>query len=308
MDLDGQGKKRLLSVGAVASRAGVSADTVRLWEREGRLRAARTPGGQRRFREEDVDALLGVGEGSRPDRTEIVRPVGPVKPARSVTVAEPVDRREPAASAGPTQPPSPRRRVMEARADLEVLRARREAELLLMARRQEEAAAAQALHAEQVRAQAQLRLENLKAHGRSLATETPADWRAYVVRDLETFVTLDQFPATLTDWEAQGFIEARVQRLLQPWRDEIARQQEIERRRGCVRHLLDVGTSHARTETLSWSTEDAKAAREEVQSVLARSVTWKGTEAGVRDLVDDILDEWDDLEDGEDDEDDQPEH
>src|SRR5882672_10861971 len=298
MDLDGHGKKRLLSVGAVASRAGVSADTVRLWEREGRLRAARTPGGQRRFREEDVDALLGVGEGSRSGRTEIVRPAGPVKSARPITAAEPADRREPAGSVGPTQHPSPRRRVMEARADLEVLRARREAELLLMARRQEEAAAVRAAHAEQARAEASFRLENLKAHGRSLTTEAPADWRAYVVRDLEIFVTLDQFPATLSEWEARGFIEARVQRLLQPWRDETARQQEIERRRECVRRLLDVGTSHARTETLLWSAEDTKAAREEVQSVLARTVTSKWTESDVRDLVEEILDEWDELEEG----------
>src|SRR5882672_11400947 len=102
MDLDGHGKKRLLSVGAVASRAGVTADTVRLWEREGRLRAARTPGGQRRFREEDVDALLGVGEDSRSGRTKIVRPVGPVKPDRLPSTTQADDRPEPATPVDPT--------------------------------------------------------------------------------------------------------------------------------------------------------------------------------------------------------------
>jgi hypothetical protein len=137
-------------------------------------------------------------------------------------------------------------------------------------------------------------------------SDVPADWRAWLVRDLETFVTVDQFPVTLSDWEARSFVEARVQRLLQPCRDEMAGQRELGRRRECVRRLINVGTSHARSETLLWSLDETEAACGEVQRILERNVTWKWTESDVKDLVEETLDEWDELEEGEEDEDDDP--
>jgi excisionase family DNA binding protein len=42
----------------VANRFGVSRQTVRDWAEKGLLPSFRTPGGQRRFRAEDVDAFL----------------------------------------------------------------------------------------------------------------------------------------------------------------------------------------------------------------------------------------------------------
>ena len=36
----------------------VSTDTLRRWEREGRLSCTRTPGGHRRYRRADLEALL----------------------------------------------------------------------------------------------------------------------------------------------------------------------------------------------------------------------------------------------------------
>lgn len=36
----------------------VSADTLRRWAAAGRLRTIRTPGGQRRFLQEDIDTIL----------------------------------------------------------------------------------------------------------------------------------------------------------------------------------------------------------------------------------------------------------
>jgi len=51
----------LLAVGATARMAGVSNETIRRWEKQGALPAIRTPGGQRRFRRADVEALLGRG-------------------------------------------------------------------------------------------------------------------------------------------------------------------------------------------------------------------------------------------------------
>lgn len=48
----------LLSIGQAAAIAGMSVDTLRRYESEGRIEARRTPGNQRRFRRGDVEALL----------------------------------------------------------------------------------------------------------------------------------------------------------------------------------------------------------------------------------------------------------
>lgn len=47
-----------IPIGDVARMLGISVDTVRRWEAEGRLSAVRTLGGQRRFLRSEVEALL----------------------------------------------------------------------------------------------------------------------------------------------------------------------------------------------------------------------------------------------------------
>jgi len=47
-----------LSTGAAARLLGVSVDTIREWEKQGRLRSFRTAGNQRRFPSDGVFALL----------------------------------------------------------------------------------------------------------------------------------------------------------------------------------------------------------------------------------------------------------
>ncbi|WP_374243754.1 MerR family DNA-binding transcriptional regulator [Mycobacterium sp. CnD-18-1] len=47
-----------IAIGEVAKRFGVTVGTVRNWERQGRITAVRTPGGQRRFRRSDIESLL----------------------------------------------------------------------------------------------------------------------------------------------------------------------------------------------------------------------------------------------------------
>lgn len=47
-----------LRVGEAAALIGVSADTLRRWEKSGRISSFRTPTGHRRFRRDDVEALL----------------------------------------------------------------------------------------------------------------------------------------------------------------------------------------------------------------------------------------------------------
>jgi excisionase family DNA binding protein len=53
-----QDEDRLLTPGEVAAIFRVDAKTVARWAQTGRIRSIRTPGGQRRFRQDEVDALL----------------------------------------------------------------------------------------------------------------------------------------------------------------------------------------------------------------------------------------------------------
>lgn len=57
-----QDSKSLLSTGESARLAGVSLRTLYRYEADGRIRSVRTPGGHRRFRRSDVEALLTRGQ------------------------------------------------------------------------------------------------------------------------------------------------------------------------------------------------------------------------------------------------------
>lgn len=47
-----------LRIGEAARRLGVSVDTLRRWDRDGKLRAFRLPGGQRMYHQADVAAVI----------------------------------------------------------------------------------------------------------------------------------------------------------------------------------------------------------------------------------------------------------
>jgi excisionase family DNA binding protein len=53
-------REELLTTGRAAEELQVSVQTVRRWEKKGHLVAVRTPGGQRRFRRSDVEAVLAI--------------------------------------------------------------------------------------------------------------------------------------------------------------------------------------------------------------------------------------------------------
>ncbi|MFP4119912.1 MAG: MerR family DNA-binding transcriptional regulator [Coleofasciculus sp.] len=50
---------RLLSIGEAAAVKGVSVDTMRRWEKEGKIKSVRTDGGHRRY---DIDTLIDFRE------------------------------------------------------------------------------------------------------------------------------------------------------------------------------------------------------------------------------------------------------
>lgn len=49
---------QLLSIGEAANRLGISVDTLRRWSNEGRVPAVTLPSGHRRFRLEDIEAMV----------------------------------------------------------------------------------------------------------------------------------------------------------------------------------------------------------------------------------------------------------
>lgn len=53
-----QSGEMYLPIGDVARRAGVSVDTIREWDKAGRIKSYRTAGGHRRFRLADIDKYL----------------------------------------------------------------------------------------------------------------------------------------------------------------------------------------------------------------------------------------------------------
>jgi len=58
--------ERLLTPGEVASLFRVDPKTVTRWAASGRIRSVRTPGGQRRFRDSEVQRLLRESENGDP--------------------------------------------------------------------------------------------------------------------------------------------------------------------------------------------------------------------------------------------------
>ena len=54
---------KILSISKAAEYLGVFPLTLRNWEKKGKIRVIRTPGGHRRFRQSDLDILLGISGG-----------------------------------------------------------------------------------------------------------------------------------------------------------------------------------------------------------------------------------------------------
>jgi len=59
-----------LTVSQVAAELGVSENTIRRWSDAGYLAAYRTPGGQRRFSREAIDAFMARAQDGAPGRPE----------------------------------------------------------------------------------------------------------------------------------------------------------------------------------------------------------------------------------------------
>ena len=301
---------RLLSIGEVAKRLRVSVDVVRSLTESGELKGARTGGGHRRYRPEEVE------------RWKATRRA----PAKNAPLERPT--RKPSNRAEIEQPnveeDQPTLEDLDAEFERQEMRERGEAE--------------------------RQRLEGLKRCGRDLAQLEPTDLRARIFEDLEEFVSSKRVPPSLSVTEAQVIIAARVHQIAKQYRDaenqrlarerdaaaerqrtETERQQrerdaaaerqrvEDERRKQereadeqrrkqqederKLKALIDHGNTHAWCETINgWDRSEAERARRDVARALKEDVKVDWTEDEVDDLVDDVLNEGDEDEEEEGDE------
>lgn len=63
---------RLLTLDETKNLLGVSKSTLQRWDREGRLIAQRTEGGHRRYRQSEIERLIGESSGEKPDSKDVV--------------------------------------------------------------------------------------------------------------------------------------------------------------------------------------------------------------------------------------------
>lgn len=278
-----------LTVGQVANLAGCSADTVRAWERDGLLAARRTPGGQRRFEEEDVRRFLMLRH-----RAPKVNPPEPKQPDPARSAAPPARPRAHVPPPVYLEPSPLEIELQDETVSLEILRKQKEREELERTAAELQRERERRAEAEAVKAQSAKRLEELKSFGRSIAQDLPRDVQAAVTEDLEAFVSLVHLPTSLSDYDARAFVQARVERHRQRHLARRTAELEAHRQRDSRARLIEAGKFRASMETLTWDRESAAEAQDAVADALEDEVEHDWDDARVHRLVDDVLDDLED--------------
>lgn len=286
-----------LSPRQAAEVLGISPDTLRRWEREGLIQSERTPGGQRRYRENAISEVLN-GAARRPVRSHFLS-----ADSHEDRSGAPLPEREGAQHLLPEW----ERRIKEERAELEVTKLRRERAAVLrgereervqrerelaekdriaVMRRAEEARSAEAAAAEEKR------LASLRRYGEALACFAPSEYQAKVTRYLLSNVTTSIYPPEIPDHLAKAELHSRIQGLLKPWHDAEERERAAAHDRALTYYLIGEGTRYARGQVREWESADATRALRDVEKALEGEVEPEWTHDDVHDLVDDVLGEW----------------
>lgn len=283
---------RFLSIGEAARVWRVSPDSLRAWARQGKLHPVPTPGGQRRFRERELVAVMG-----NPHTASRADAPGKREPRRRAVGIASLARLDVDRASGSPE-------VYEAREQLAITRARRDTQVLRHEMEQGRIETAKREEADRVHRENEERLEGLRAVGRSYSAGLPIEWRQRVITLLEGYVTATNIPRSLPDGEAKALVVARV--------EQVREQHDAQRRRELsdavdrmrVQRLIQGGRDAAAALTAGWDSRDAEDAQADVARELAQCVEADWSNADVRRSVEEILDEWEE-EDDEDDLDDQ---
>jgi excisionase family DNA binding protein len=202
-----------LRIGEAAQRLGVTPDTVRDWVRKGYLSASRTPTGQLVFDVEEVEALR-RGEPQlveAPEKEETSTPPRSDERSRSSTWKDLAPWQTEIESARASLTLDELEAERELRAD--------ERERARLAREREEQASARTEAARQRIAHQKKRVFQ------TLWIET--EYRPRVAAAIESFATLEQVPAWLSDAEQYDLIATHARAVLAKLRDE-TRQREAD--------------------------------------------------------------------------------
>jgi len=219
----------MLSIGDVATRAGVSVSTVRQWDRRGLLHARRTAGNQRRFDEQEVEQFLQSPEEAKgPRKNE--SSVSERSSRRSGSRAEP--RRE-----EDSVPPWERRK-REAEADVDVMKSSHELEELDYDYRERRADRQMEIQRQEDALDRKGRVAYLRQKGMDYAHQkeqlasfiglTGPEWSVLAARMLDRSVTEDQLPQCLKEADAERFLRAEVEKL---WATERNKHHDEETKR-----------------------------------------------------------------------------
>ena len=292
-------EKKWFSASEAARYLDVSVDKVRQLDQSGELPAERTKGGHRRFSRKALDAYRTRNGRSKARRDE--RAKGRPRPlSRPRAEPEPLDddpedfepddeELEPFVEAPPSPLP-PLNPLEKFAREMEERRKREKDEAPLR------------------------RLTTLKQYGlNQIGWGIPDSWHARVAAALESYVTLKTFPAWVSDVDAYRIVRGKVEEVLQPYHDEVARKKAEETRREeeaankrrqeeeeaqeerRVQELINDGMRHARSETMfDWESDDRDRALRDVERMLKDSVESDWTEHEVKDAVNDELNEWED--------------
>ena len=148
------------------------------------------------------------------------------------------------------------------------------------------------------------RITNLRSYGQSfIPYDATASSRSAVIEELDSYVTARRFPPSTDTWEARRAVEARVEAILEPFKEAAARRAaekaEEEARRAAeeqherrVQSLIEHGKSRAFFATTRWESEDREEARADVEHALEDEVESDWSDQDVEELVDDLLEEW----------------
>jgi DNA-binding transcriptional MerR regulator len=294
---------RLVTTGQAAQALGISTKTLRRYEDQGLLSTVRTVGGQRRYREEDIARLF---DAETQDDDPAATDSTPHRDPPSVDADESVSAN--AENDGRDLQPWDRR-VREERAELEVTKLRHERASIIRASREagetrrrveeERRQASDRGTMEEQRREAELarekgRIDGLRGYGRSIAVLAPDTYQFKVARAMLSFVNAERFPPDLDDRLCRHQVNAAVDALLKPWRENQARECAKAGRRRKRDELVSVGWLRAFARTSGWDHRDAECARRDVDRALREEVRSAWSSADVRELVDATLADWED--------------
>lgn len=255
-----QKQKKLVSIGEVARRLGVSVDVARSLVDKGELPAARTAGRHRLVHPEDLERLETAWASRRRQPNDARRGGG--------------EAPRPSSSRSHLNDDDP-----DEDADFEF---------------REAIAAAQAGTREAAAGADRHRLEELKRTGARIAqfSGMPPEWHAKVIEQLERCITRERVPPWLSEFEAQSIVRGCVDKVVGEYREAAAQQREKEQARKDVDSLITYGKRYAGTRTITWEEPERSRACREAERALRDEMRRGWSEADARDLVDDVLDEF----------------